>query len=507
MTLSLSLSLLKKKKKKEKETVTPAFQPLASANPKPLTSLMAESSTQSNSKRQTLSPGKDAVVDRISSLPESLLCHILSFLPTKELIATSILSTRWKLLWTLVPKLDLDSDKINTLELSLHDDDVEDAREIMFAHVVSSVLAQQECGELQTFRLRWEIWSDGSHLDAWLGTAAARKVKELDLEILMYDSDVGNLKLPPSFFSCRTLVVLKLSGDIDIDIDIDTPSLSFNFPSLKILHLVEISLPMPSIMYSQEHSFLRLLSGCPVLEDLSFTTTDFSEGEYKLCVPTLKRLSFGETDFNYSDYELEINAPALEYFEFYGDLRAIKFYEKLDNVVQSDVYISRYVPEGFRRKWVFNLFAALNNVKFLSFSPRGTEWHNLGNIYPSSFQNLVELKFKVNGCSWNVLQDLLQKAPNLETLVITNGYDSVESNLYWKEPQYDPANLSSLTSFYYRGFKGLKDEVELVKYVLKEARVLKTATFQVSSGESKESVLEKLSMFPRCSTTCLLRVE
>ena len=47
------------------------------------------------------------------------------------------------------------------------------------------------------------------------------------------------------------------------------------------------------------------------------------------------------------------------------------------------------------------------------------QWHNFGNIYPSSFQNLVKLKFKVNGCSWNVLRVLLQKAPNLETLVIT----------------------------------------------------------------------------------------
>ncbi|KAL4619597.1 hypothetical protein ACB092_06G091200 [Castanea dentata] len=464
---------------------------------------MAESSTQSNSKRQTLSPGKDAVVDRISSLPESLLCHILSFLPTKESIATSILSTRWKLLWTLVPKLFLDSDKINTSELSLDDDeDVEEAREIMFAHVLSSVLAQQECGELQTFRLKWQFWWDGSHLDAWLRTAAARKVKELNLDI--YTDRDENLKLPPSFFSCRTLVVLNLTGTIDIDID--TPSLSFNFPSLKILRLVRIWLP--SIINSQEHSFLKLLSGCPVLEDLSFTTDHF-EGEYKLCVPTLKRLSISEIEYNESDYELEINAPALEYFEFYGDLRVIKFYEKLNNLVQADVYPydSDYEDEEFDRTWVFNIFAALNNVKFLSFSPDGTERHNFGNIYPSSFQNLVRLKFKVDGCNWNVLRDLLQKAPNLETLVITKGYDFVESNLYWKEPQYDPANLSSLTSFYYRGFKGLNDEVELVKYVLKEARVLKTATFQVSSGESKESVLEKLSMFPRCSTTCLLRVE
>nr|XP_023892325.1 F-box/FBD/LRR-repeat protein At1g16930-like [Quercus suber] len=275
--------------------------------------------------RETLSPGKDAVVDRISSLPESLLCYVLSFLPTKESIATSILSTRWKLLWTLVPKLDLDTYTISTSELWA-DDDVEDA----LPHVVSSVLAQQQCGELQTFRLIWAYWRDGSHLDAWLRTAAARKVKELNLHI--YSDREENPKLPPSFFSCRTLVVLKLDGDIDFDIDIDTPSLSFNFPSLKILHLLAMGLPCPL--------WLKLLSGCPVLEDFSFTTEYFYEGEYKICVPTLKRLSIREFYFTDDDFELEINAPALEYFELYGELRDIKFYKKLDNVVQSDVYIS-----------------------------------------------------------------------------------------------------------------------------------------------------------------------
>ena len=104
---------------------------------------------------------KIAAVDRISDLPESLLCHILSFLPTKESVATSILSNRWKLHWTLVPKLDLDSEEISASELLLDDDEDEYLREseIMFAHVMSSVLAQQECGELQTFRLRWQFWA------------------------------------------------------------------------------------------------------------------------------------------------------------------------------------------------------------------------------------------------------------------------------------------------------------------------------------------------------------
>ena len=77
--------------------------------------------------------------------------------------------------------------------------------------ITNFLLAQQECGELQTFRLQWKFWWDGSHLVAWLHTAAARKVKELDLHIF---TDREKLKLPPYFLSCRTLVVLKLSGTI-----------------------------------------------------------------------------------------------------------------------------------------------------------------------------------------------------------------------------------------------------------------------------------------------------
>ncbi|KAJ1401914.1 Leucine-rich repeat domain superfamily [Sesbania bispinosa] len=52
--------------------------------------------------------GKSKEIDRISKLPDEVLCHILSFLPSKEAIATSTLSTRWRSLWTMVPVLDFE---------------------------------------------------------------------------------------------------------------------------------------------------------------------------------------------------------------------------------------------------------------------------------------------------------------------------------------------------------------------------------------------------------------
>ncbi|KAL5731113.1 hypothetical protein ACHQM5_003872 [Ranunculus cassubicifolius] len=44
--------------------------------------------------------------DRVSNLPEDVLHCILSFLPTKYAVSTSVLSTRWKYLWTSIHNLE-----------------------------------------------------------------------------------------------------------------------------------------------------------------------------------------------------------------------------------------------------------------------------------------------------------------------------------------------------------------------------------------------------------------
>nr|POE57837.1 isoform 2 of fbd-associated f-box protein [Quercus suber] len=65
--------------------------------------------TESVSKR-----GKYAEVDRISILPDSLICHSLSFLTTKEAVATTLL-TEATLDWTMVPFLDFKEDNLEVL--------------------------------------------------------------------------------------------------------------------------------------------------------------------------------------------------------------------------------------------------------------------------------------------------------------------------------------------------------------------------------------------------------
>ncbi|KAI3853388.1 hypothetical protein MKW92_029935, partial [Papaver armeniacum] len=44
--------------------------------------------------------------DYISNLPDALIHHILSFLPTKSAMSTSILSKRWKYVAISIPVLD-----------------------------------------------------------------------------------------------------------------------------------------------------------------------------------------------------------------------------------------------------------------------------------------------------------------------------------------------------------------------------------------------------------------
>nr|XP_023923717.1 F-box/LRR-repeat protein At4g14096-like [Quercus suber]POE96591.1 putative f-box/lrr-repeat protein [Quercus suber] len=175
---------------------------------------------ESTSKQQEPSEPEQTTVfeDRISNLPEPLLCYILSFLTTKEALATSILSSRWKTLWTLVPILDLDDGELTLPYSSIGswilrtENHHQNGYRFSFADIVSKVWVLRNANPfpLQKFRLRWHCHCNSIDVDTWVHTAISGGfLQELDLEVFLHQP----FNLTSTLFSyAKPLVVLKLAS-------------------------------------------------------------------------------------------------------------------------------------------------------------------------------------------------------------------------------------------------------------------------------------------------------
>ncbi|TKY66174.1 FBD-associated F-box protein [Spatholobus suberectus] len=203
------------------------------------------------------------MTDRISRLPDAVLCYILSFLPTKVAVATSVLSNRWKPLWRSVPTLDFDYD-------SYVIDGNSKATHSRFVHSVCTFILSRDLDQpIQRFclRCRYSV-CDTFTVNAWVTAAAQRRVERLDLE----PSLIRTIDFPSAVLSCKTLVDLKLKF-----LKVNALS-SVDFPSLKVLHL-------DCVIFSQRRHLAELLCGAPNLEDLEVENVVFSsyaaEGKFK----------------------------------------------------------------------------------------------------------------------------------------------------------------------------------------------------------------------------------
>ncbi|KAL7129588.1 hypothetical protein ABFS83_13G077900 [Erythranthe nasuta] len=216
-------------------------------------------------------------VDRLNDLPDPLICHILSFLPTKSSVRTSVLGQRWRHLWTYVPNLDF----------SRANEDFID--KVMSLHRIPDII---------TFRLK-ELMAEcnGNQIERWLSFAIERNVQ--NLELYYPPKNV----LPQCLFTCQTLVDLRIymCGTIIVGGTVFLPRLK----KLSLIH----------VRFDADESLPHLLSGCPVLEDL--VVESLCLVYFNISSPTLKSLCFKSDGyrFNNIDDRLAINTPALRYLK------------------------------------------------------------------------------------------------------------------------------------------------------------------------------------------------
>lgn len=142
-------------------------------------------------------------------------------------------------------------------------------------------------------------------IETWLATALWRNLRELFL-INEYSNEKPNI-LPSRLYTCKSLVILKLRGEIRLDV----PRLSC-LPSLKTFELILDK-------YFQGGPLRRLLSICPVLENLLVNCgwDDYDKGLITVTVPSLQRLTL----YLHSETEgmlprgLVIDSPSLKYLK------------------------------------------------------------------------------------------------------------------------------------------------------------------------------------------------
>ncbi|KAK2413809.1 FBD-associated F-box protein [Trifolium repens] len=240
--------------------------------------------------------------DRISSLPNEILCHILSFLPTEDAFTTSLLSKRWTLLWLSVPNLDLDEQRFikSGKPMSLFP-------KFAFAAIFKRSVYHQP---IKNFRLVCEdTFVDGTmkyDFEMWLTGLAEHQLEHLEIQLDLADY------FPSCIFSLRNLVVLKLKYlNMFTFPDVD-------FPFLKSLHL-------NCVHFDERWFIFKFLTGCPILEDVEVenitiaSMSDCPDRVHKR-LPKLVRANISDTPIIYLPLEPFCIVESLRLVEVFDNI-------------------------------------------------------------------------------------------------------------------------------------------------------------------------------------------
>ncbi|CAA7062013.1 unnamed protein product [Microthlaspi erraticum] len=443
-------------------------------------------------------------VDRLSELPDSLLCEVLLYFRTKDVVKTSAFSKRWRNLWKQVPRLDLGCCDFPDYE--------------SLVSFVDRFLGFESDSKLREFKLTsgyLKVEFDGepevAHVPRWINTVLNRKIEHLKVleRRKPYDK---NLEIPLPVYTCGSLVTLKLR-----DVLLPDP-VSVSLPRVKTIVLV-------AVVYDNRRSFEMLISGCPVLESLYVERVAYEEGDV-FCVSSQSLRSF--TLIGHDDYEFEheadvprvvtVDAPKLEYLKLFQDQTRLSIMNHLGALVKVDINTRFNLPYEYRdvldpsdvpkRKLIRDFLMGISSVRDMAISSDTLEIiYDLSRCEQNPiplFRNLSSLRANFFHNGWEVLPVFLQSCPNLKTL-----------SLSFSEDPWELANGILLgpcrllpTLEYVKIENAMKGDVmafvKLASYFLGKSPILKEFTFFLDdfSEEEEAVVLTKLLAIPRLSSSC-----
>ncbi|XP_027060754.1 F-box/FBD/LRR-repeat protein At3g14710-like [Coffea arabica] len=366
----------------------------------------------------------DSKKDRISELPESVLSHILSRLPTEDAVRTSVLSRKWEYKWTSIHNLTFDDRKRFCYSPRRRKwKRTKQPKKTDFMNFVDRVLALSKNSSIKECHLLFLDVYDPFRMKTWITAALSSNVQRL---LISYAAD---LVFPRWFFTSDSLMKLELKFcKIKIPMNI---SLS----NLRILDIHDVEFQNDESLQSS-----HLVFTFPVLEEfLSSGCKWWNMKLLKINAPRLARFEMTDSSFECvndgpNDCKIEVCG---------GNLAKLKcsvhkfanFFFSSATIVDASLHYSGPYPIDDLKLRMETSFRACMILRQLSAFIRSLElstdlvqvlYHRIA-CPLRFFYKLTHLKVYSARMAIDcdaALIDFLKMAPALESLLFTGQYSS-----------------------------------------------------------------------------------
>ncbi|KAA8534056.1 hypothetical protein F0562_031573 [Nyssa sinensis] len=397
--------------------------------------------------------------DRISQLPDDIIISILSRLPLKEAVFTSVLSRRWRYLWTCITGLSFDSDE--ALDKIATEPKSRNGERPKYINWVNRVMRQHTGPTIDEFRICFDLdRTSKCAIDRWIKFAVAKRVQKLELDLLENGESLRqpsrNYTFPYKLVGPAKGSSLKHPSSILPGV---SPSTFAGFKSIKFLSFKCVNVSGEVFEY--------FLSNCPVLQYLSI----HGSGDLvnvRVAGPTLM-LKYLEIVFCLGIETIEICDTNLISFSYLGP--GINLL--LSNVPMLDEISIGEGFSGFENNVFYQISCCLSHLEILTLDIYRPE-ENIKLVAFPEFPKLKQLILKVGAWDDDSLLEftsLIKACPCLQRFVL---------QLIWMSPSKRRKKMRKAAGCPHQylklvemvGYYGRISDVELAMYFIENAIAL-----------------------------------
>ncbi|XP_057425908.1 putative F-box/LRR-repeat protein At1g56400 [Lotus japonicus] len=430
--------------------------------------------------------------DKISSLPNSLLSTIVSLIPFKEAVRTSVLSKCWIDIFKSTSSIEFD-------ELSFVKEcqtyRTKQAQRKVFLEFVMLWIANHTETFVGNFSLRLSMPGKAKKIvRKCISFATKHGVKELELNFCdpkldcyfttNYINHEALFELPAHVYGHTGLETLKL--------------FSCSFVEAQLLHfhaLKEISLGWMEVKLT---TIKTLLSNCEALDSLSlkrcWNSDEFDLGEENL---RLRKLVVDRCMFRSNSIYFIVNAPNLRYFYYSGLNNNFLVMDIRSNVMEEEVleFCVEYIGHAL---FLYKLVEDISGVRALVVSnyflqvvptggcllrmPRSLNVRSL--IMKTSLDQyeLLGITFLLNRC--DELEHLTIELSHPGNYLVYELPANFNPESFWTDhAKVYTCMVYTLREVEIKEFKGSMNEIRMLTYFITIGRILRKMTIYLSKDD------------------------